>query len=79
MFIAIGKSDNIISYLGCHEDCNLLHSKLEEKFGILRQTPGWKSDKGYLIKMLIYNDDIEIYMINTDMLTSTVLWDLFEE
>jgi len=75
MFIAIGKSENIISYLGCHEDCNILHSKLEENFGFLRQSPGWKSDKGFLIKMLIDNDAIEIYMINTDELESTVLWD----
>ena len=78
MFIAIGKSENIISYLGCNEDCNLLHSKLEEKFGFLRSGPKDTTDKGYLIKMLIDNDDIEIYMINTDRLESTVLWDLWK-
>ena len=76
MFIAIGKSENIISYLGCNEDCNTLQSDLEKGYGLLRPSPCDTTDKGYLIKTYINNDTIDICIINTDKLKSTVLWDL---
>ena len=78
MFIAIGKSENIISYLGCNEDCNILHSDLTKNFGILRSGPKDTTDKGYLIKTYISNDIIEICLINTDLLKVTTIWDLWE-
>ena len=78
MFIAIGKSGEIISYLGCNEDCNTLHSDLTKKFGILHQSPSDTTDKGYLIKTYIRNDIIEICLINTDLLKVTTIWDLWE-
>lgn len=78
MFIAIGKSENIISYLGCNEDCNTLHSDLEKRYGFLRPSTSNTTDKGYLIKTYINNDIIDICIINTNELKSTVLWDLWE-
>ena len=45
MFIAISKSENIIAYLGCNEDCNILQSDLEKRYGFLRPSPSDTTDK----------------------------------
>lgn len=78
MFIAISKSENIISYLGCNEDCNILQSDLEKRCGLLRPSPSDTTDKGYLIKTYINNDIIDICIINIDLLKNTTIWDLWE-
>lgn len=78
MFIAIGNSDDTISYLGCSKSCNKLQEDLNKKYssigGIFIEYP-CETDGNELVKLYLNNDAINICIINTEKVKSDVIWE----